>query len=279
MGGFPEQDTIEMAPFWMAEVEPEYPASVNPEPTENIASKADPTPPNSVPLELPAAVEPSLSRAPTETAVTTHFEPVRGPNPALFAATGGGTQSTTEFDVPFIRPQDPDAKGWLARLGLLSKRQPLVVWLVGTGSVFALSASIAFANKHFKHVAKPQVSHSTRPTPSAPSPAKSGPGVLAVPPTVSLSTPEPIVVIPAIPSPANTTPRKGQPNDPELVAAVGHVIAGRYSDAQMAYAPLSARLPIDPSFAVVSQLLAKKGEPRCSASAPTSKVSCPEVKQ
>ena len=281
-GDLPGQDTIEMAPFWMTEMEPEYPGCpgpVNREPAQKIASKSDAMSPNSAPLELPAVAETSLSQGPIETAVTTYFEPVRVPTMASSAAADAGTLSTTEFDVPYIRPHVPDARGWLARLGLLSKQRPLLVWLAGTGSVFALSASIAIGSRHFQHAAKSQASHPTRQAASASPPGRPPATVVASPPTVSLNNPEPIVVVSVATAASTTTPKKGQPNDPELVGAVGHVIAGRYGDAQKAYTLLSARLPTDPSFAVVSRLLAKKGDPRCSGSAPNTSVSCPEVKQ
>jgi hypothetical protein len=192
------------------------------------------------------------------------------------AEAGASCQSTTLFDIPFVRPPGPGARGWLVWLGLLSRRRPLSVWLGGTVSAFVLSAALVSSTKGL-HVAVPQVAHSRRTTMTAP-PLSSISGALKVSAPVGLIA-EPVVVVRAVPSSTTkTSKKKGQPNDPELVAAVGHLIAGRYKDAQAAYTLLATQARNDPSLGAVAQLLAKKLDPNCATTAPVTGISCPEVK-
>jgi len=279
LSDLPAQDTISMAPYWMTQPESENPVRVNPSSPEVAAAQPTPARADSVLPQAPAPVEYVGLTPSEETAITTCFEPVRSSSVPLCATQDAASQSTTVFDVPFIRPQEPDTRGWLVRLGLLSKRRPLVVWLVGTVSAFILSASIGFATKHLHHTAVPKVGHSKQAVITAP-PLPSGgmtikTNTLVAPTDIA----EPVVVVPAVSSLVSRKPKKkGQPNDPELVAAVGHLIAGRHKDAQAAYAVLAMRSPSDPSLATVARLLAKKLGPKCSSTAPVAGISCPEVK-
>ncbi len=188
------------------------------------------------------------------------------------------TQSTTVFDVQYIRPQQPKAQCWLARLGMLSGRRPVAVWLAGTASIFVLSASIGLATKHFHRAAKPQVGHLPRAVMTTAPWQPSGVAGGDIVPMVPKDDPQPIVIAPAVPSRPSSFTKKGQLHDPALVAAVGHLIAGRYSDAQKAYVTLAAQSPGDATLAALVRLLSKKMEPRCAGTAPKANASCPEVK-
>lgn len=199
------------------------------------------------------------------------------PYPAYPTAQDTASQTTTLFDVPFIRPQELGARGWLVRLGLLSRRRPLAVWLAGTVAVFVLSAAIGYSTKSLHQAAEPQVSHSRR-TVMTPLPLPSGSVASEVRAPQGLGV-EPVVVVPTVSSLATRTPTKrGHSNDPELVAAVGHLIAGRYTDAQAAYSLLATQSPNDLSLATVAQLLTKKLDPKCSNPVPVTGISCPGVK-
>jgi hypothetical protein len=275
----PAQDTISMAPYWMTQPEPECAVRVNPSSPEVAAAQSTPAPADNELHKVPTPVERAGLAPSEETAITTCFEPLRTSSVPLCETQDSASQSTTVFDVPFIRPQEPDTRGWLVRLGLLSKRRPLVVWLVGTVSAFILSASIGFATKHLHHTAVPKVGHSKQAVITAP-PLPSGGMTIKTNTLVAPSDiAEPVVVIPAVSSLVSSKPKKkGQTNDPELVAAVGHLIAGRYKDAQAAYTLLAVQSPSDPSLATVARLLAKKLDPKCSSTAPVASISCPEVK-
>jgi hypothetical protein len=181
-------------------------------------------------------------------------------------------QSTTENDVPYVAPGEPEPQPWLARLGLASKQRPWLVRLAGTSTLFALAASIALLSKHHHRRAEVTGRHSDPPITAV------LPTATAVDKGTNRNT-EPIIVIPAVPAVATGSPKKGQASKPELVAAVNDLISGRYGDAQAAYTALAAQSPNDPSLATLAQLLAKKLRPKFTSSAPIANISCPEVKR
>ena len=273
------QDTISMAPYWMTQPEPECRTRVNPSFPEVAAAQSTPAQADRGSPQVPAPIECAGLAPSEETAITTCVEPVRSSSAPRCAAQDSASQSTTVFDVPCIRLRQPDAHGWLLRLGLLSRRRPLVVWLAGTVSAFVLAASIGFATKHLRHVAEPKAGHSRRAVITAPPLPSGGMLVEANTSLAPKNIAEPVVVVPAVSSLATRkSKKKGQPNDPELVAAVGHLVAGRYNDAQAAYTILALQSPNDPSLATVVRLLAKKLDPKCSSTGHVVGISCPEIK-
>ncbi len=271
------QDTIQMAPFWMTELVPEQNAPSDLPLVGQSVHSPSATPTVSLsPGDSWVVKEPRQSQPHADTATTSYFEPFRISKAPFAAALNAGTQSTRAFDLQYVRTDEFEARGWLASLGLLSRRRPLLVWLVGTVTAFALTASIALLWKHHR---QPSESH-LRPECPAHSavPSSSTTRAATLPHTSTGRVPEPIVVIPAATSVVTSMPKKGQSSNPELVAAVGHLMSGRYSDALVAYAALATQSPNDASLAVVSRLLAKKTDSKCSNPAFNSNISCPQVK-
>lgn len=205
---------------------------------------------------------------------TSYFEPMRISR-APFGPEESSSQDTIPFDVPSPPSRNPIAFNWMAQLGLLSKRRPLLVWLGATATAFLLAATVTRLSRHEKHSPPPnpsQVQLMARTAPSA---------IATVTPSSAIQhrAPVSLVVIPATPMPASATrPKKGQPQNPELVAAVDSLISGHQSDAQVAYSKLATATPNDQALLTVSRLLAKKLSSQCSSSAPHLNVSCPEVK-
>jgi hypothetical protein len=199
---------------------------------------------------------------------------LRAPDHCAAASAEPGAQSTTVFDVPCVPARQRAALAWLARLGVMTQRKPRVVWVVATVCAFVVSASLSFTARHVQRAAPPQATKvfQTGSSRSAPPPLVLSSAALA-----SSLSPSPVVIIAAAPSfPSVAT--KGRPSDPELVAAVAHVISGRYKDAQQAYTALAMRSPTDPCLAFMARLLARKSAPECSGSQTDKNVSCPEVK-
>jgi hypothetical protein len=226
---------------------------------------------------------------------TTVFDtPLIAPQPAALQEK---IQSPTVLDKPLIAPQEFESQGWLARVGVLSKRHPLLVWLGGSVSIFVLSASTAAFSKSRHHLPASPVSHagsmvSREPAlttsldvgaASATTIAKSAPQASAEmrPVTPSHTSDKTILIVPVVPSPSVTgqSVRKGQPNDPDLIAAVGELVRGQYNDAQHAYSALAARSPNDAALAAVARLLVKETAPSCANAVTNSHISCPRVTQ
>lgn len=149
--GMPSQDTIEMAPFWMTEMEPQPEDPADAQIQDSAASEAV-----SKGAESEGQMFATQCFAPLslETMETTCFGPLRSDaRHVRREQVKIEAQRTTELDVPFIRNRDVEAHGWLARLGILSKRRPVLVWLVGTIAVFVLSAAVTLTTKHFHSAA------------------------------------------------------------------------------------------------------------------------------
>lgn len=210
-------------------------------------------------------------------AESARFEPARTA-PLEFSSVPGLAQSTTLFDMPAVSRSLAKTPGYLARIGTLSRLRPWLVWGLGSTSAFALSASITLAFNSWDSKQGSQLPRS-RPLvqPSSALAASSVVGA-ARGPSVATSASDPALVILSSNPVAAAIETKGAVNNPELVAAVGHLVAGRHQDARDAYARLSAQLPNERSLAVVARILEQKLAPRCSLSAPNSNRSCPEVK-
>jgi hypothetical protein len=254
------RDTIEMSPFWIAKSLP----------TEDIApSAAKPFYPASTPQF-------------EEATVIAAFEPLRSSGTLLNTKSDPHTQSTTLLDIPCVQPKVPEALRMTAWLGLFSKRKTLPVWLAATTSILALLASTGLAVKYSRYVARLEhnrPSPSVRSSPEVATHSAASEGSIKPNPTsTSTDSLEHIAVVPAIPSVARNATKRGQANDPELVVAVGHFIAGRIAEANEAYATLAIQRPGTASIAVMARLLAKRIDPQCAGNTPKPKVSCPEVK-
>jgi len=219
-------------------------------------------------LERPPVVA-KLSPPNLEPSATAYFEPMHVPKELLPRKRATNAPVTS------------DVRG-LSRLGQLSKQKPLLIWLGGAVLAFSLSAAASFAVRSALHPspvrsrAQAQIAAAGTAKPQATAPI---PNEIAASETAKHVPPQSIEVIPFVAQTALQTPaKKGQAIDPDLSAAAGHLIAGRYEDAQRAYADVAARTQNDPALAAVSHLLGKKLGPNCAGTTPSIGVNCPEVK-
>ena len=167
---------------------------------------------------------------------------------------------------------------WLEKLGLLAKARPV---LVAGGSVvgaLVLAAALLGATRLARHHQAPRhTAQASRDDSSTPHRAVVGAAAPALP--------EPIQIVEvSAPPAASGAPRsasipavKSAPNDPELAAAVAHVIAGRYSDAREAYASLSQRTDSATTYAAITRLLARTESAECSGGSQDAPKDCPGV--
>ena len=265
------QDTIEIAPFWVRQLESK-PLTV--ERTEAVPPL---TREPATTLELCASAEDVASQpSPNgQSAVTTYFEPIRVSDVSLQAVDIQEPQSKMDPDIapPASNANERRRPNWLAHLGQLTSRKPLFVWTGGTLLAFTFSAAISFGIRQFVHPSSTRQTTQLLPTPITASASKS--------PTEETSKRMPVPSLEVIPAVAEATlpiRKKGQPHDPQLTAAVGSLVAGRYNDAERAYAGVVARVPIDLALVAMSKLLAKKTGPRCTGTLQNPAVTCPEVK-
>ena len=108
--------------------------------------------------QSPAALNEVLRSGPeTPPQETSYFEPMRISR-APFGPEESSSQDTIPFDVPSLPSRNPIAFNWMAQLGLLSKRRPLLVWLGATVTAFLLAATVARLSKHEKHSPPPHPS-------------------------------------------------------------------------------------------------------------------------
>ncbi len=114
-------DTIETRPFWLEEPESEHTAHPN------------------------HFVQ---AQRPQQTQETLRFVPMRKPQAPFAPAPQEAIPNTTAFDVPTANSGRLRFIGWIAQLGLLSKRRPVLVWLVATATAFVLSATITWFAAH-----------------------------------------------------------------------------------------------------------------------------------
>ncbi|HKY34850.1 MAG TPA: hypothetical protein VJN18_02820 [Polyangiaceae bacterium] len=155
----------------------------------------------------------------------------------------------------------------LTQVGALTKQRPVLA--IGGAAIGAMILSFALVGA--TRVAEPKRAP-VPPTSSASQPALSKPAASApaVPPL-----PAPPAMV-AVPLPADTKPpaktTKG-PHDPELASAVGHLAAGRISEASQAYSALAARPTGGEVYARTAALLSRRAT-SCASGSPTL---CPEI--
>ena len=200
----------------------------------------------------------------------------------LITTSDSHTQSTTLLDIPCVQPRGHEVLRMTAWLGLFSKRKTLAGWLAGAAAILALLALTGLAVKHSRYVARP--AHD-RPSPSVRSSLEVATHSAVIedsakrnPTFTSTDWLDRVAIVPAIPSVVKPATKLGQANDPELVVAVGHLIAGRIAEAHEAYATLAIQRPGGASIVVIARLLAKRIDPQCAGNTPKVNVSCPEVK-
>ena len=131
-------DTIKMAPFWMAATETKRQEPVEAPPARDERSELGRVPVDTGLQVLRSAAEVAFPPF-GQGGGTTNLDPV---NPV-----SGSGQDWTR-DSSRVWSDEAGEQNWLARLGVLATRRPLLVWLVGTATVFILSAAFALASKH-----------------------------------------------------------------------------------------------------------------------------------
>ena len=164
---------------------------------------------------------------------------------------------------------------WLAKLGLLAKARPVLVACGAMAGAFVLAAVLLATTRMMGR-------HETRPAPAAKASATHS----VTPPTaVASASPTPIQIVETPPTvrsggatrPPSSPAKKKTPNDPELAAAVADVLAGRYSEARVAYAALSHRPGNTATYASLARLLARAEDPECLANGQGAPKDCPGV--
>jgi hypothetical protein len=185
--------------------------------------------------------------------------------------------------APVARESRPRARGpasWLALLGGLATRRPLPVAAAALVSAATLSLALLGVTRL---TGAPVPSERSRAAVAAQGETPNRELV----PLAAPSSGTPVTIPHVTPAPSATvvkeTPtdtaarRKGEPHDPELGHAIGHVAAGRYAEAEQAYAALAARSPSTPAYAALARLLAKRASAACATNA--TKPSCPEIQR
>jgi hypothetical protein len=221
------------------------------------------------------------------------------PEALLTAAATLANQETTSFDVAAVAPPAPRServedprtvivsvppttprqagkelakaqplglKSLLTLLGALTKQRPVLA--ISSAALGAMILSFALVGA--TRVAEPKRAP-VPPTPAASQPALSKPSAVA--PAVSPLPALPVVVAVPLLGDAKPAARTAKgPLDPELAAAVGHLAAGRISEASQAYSALAARPAGGDVYARTAALLSH----RATSCAPGS-TRCPEI--
>lgn len=181
----------------------------------------------------------------------------------------------TPNGVVKTRPIAATALSWLAKLGQLAKARPVLVACGALAGSFVLAAALLVSTRLIER--RELRAPAAVKLPAAGSSALSRPvvDVQAVP-----SMPVQIVDAPASANGATRSPTaKKIPNDPELAAAVAHVIAGRYGEARAAYALLSQRTASAATYTALSRLFARAENPACVANSKDAPKDCPGVQR
>ncbi len=154
----------------------------------------------------------------------------------------------------------------VALLGTRAKAEPRRVF--GAALLVALLLSVTFAG----------ISRAlTRPPAALPRPGASSSVVRAahgVPTSRAIeSAPAPAVSVRVTAAPS------GDATSRRATSALGHLLAGRETDARTAYARLASELPVGNAYAAVARLLERRAGPQCSARATAEASVCPELKR
>jgi hypothetical protein len=248
------------------------PAKMAPAKTDASFPCAEVADSNTTLFELPA-VRPeqrfadSRSREVTPTAVD-----MRSP------VSQGSSRDETPNGVAKARPPASRTLVWLAKLGLLAKARPVLVACGATAGALVLAATLLAATRLIQHH-EARRSQSVKPVAARP---VTPDHTFVAAPSAQLTLVQIVEAQATEPAgsatrtAASLLPRK-TPNDPELAAAVADVIAGRYSDARVAYAALSQRAGNARTYASLSRLLGRAESPECVASGQGAPKDCPGV--
>jgi hypothetical protein len=242
------------------------PSAVETQHTQRLAAVAAPAP-------APAA---AASRLPALERRESGAQKPQGSPPSA-ASAPLATQETTSFDVAVVGgaqarlPQQSASSAFLVQLGALTKQRPVLVLAGALMGALVLALALVGATR----VTEPKRALEPPPRPTA---RGSGASAGAKPPARApqaaqvASAPAGVVVAPT-PEPKPSPRAAKSPVDPEVAAAVGHLAAGRISEASKAYGALAARPRGGEVYAKVAALLAR----RASGCSEGSTASCPEV--
>lgn len=237
-----------------------------------------------------APVVASQSRA-TPTIVVGAVEPVPALSPLADGVTALVVQDTTAFDVEACPPVAPPPQGAeipaaqrgarvdlparrltggpLERLGLLARARPGLVLGGGLATALLLSLALVGAVQLTARRGARPATHLPRPPVTMTS--------NAAPPAAQVESPRPRIVVVQAPSNASKRAPRGAFADPELAAAVGHLAAGRLSEAAQSYQALSERAEGAEVYGKLSAVLARRAGLPCAANSPGSNDTCPEI--
>jgi hypothetical protein len=274
--------------------------------TERLAPIVAPPPPaptETLPLNqtqrlAPVLVPPPAVR-PTPTIVVRAPEVAPAPPPPIDSFAALAAQDTTAFDVEACPPvpeqpqrredevspvravtaqrlarasQPPRRRthGLLEQLGLLAKARPGLVLGGGTAAALMISLALVGAMQLTTRRGAPPAS------PPSPGAATMAP-IPSANPVASAVVRPPFVAIQPPPVPSGRRAKAAVVADPDLVAAVGHLAAGRLTEAAQSYQSLSTRAEGAEVYGKLSALLTRRAGPSCVAPAPANGNACPEI--
>lgn len=187
-------------------------------------------------------------------------------------------QTVTLLDGPPIRGLRQARKGYLIRLGLLTKRYPIRVCVAAIAISLAASATVVLGAKYLmlrahRGTVNPVKTERSSPAASVPTLERSG----SVAREQDRHAPT-LFIERSLPGAPATRKGSGRTEPADFAAAAQSLVQGHYAEAQAEYASLAARPGADPTDIQISQLLARRVSPPCSNTALSAQpVSCPEV--
>ncbi len=211
--------------------------------------------------------------APAAPPVATEATP---PASVRAASTSTASVSRTIARAPLMPPQ-----ALLAALGNAARKSPLLVAAGALSGAVILTLALIGASRLLpmepsQRPAGPVAEASAAPPSVAPA--------AALTPTVAIATPiatasaQPLTS--SVTTPTSAVPPGGATGlskaDPDVAQAVGHLVAGRLAEAQLAYSRLAAREPQNAAYAAISRMLDQRSTAPCSQKQPAK--GCPEVR-
>jgi len=192
-------------------------------------------------------------------------------------------QVTTLFDTPAVRGLNVRKKGYLVRLGLLTKRYPVRVSIAAIVIALASSGAVVFGTKLLIVKSRSKVIRSPSLTQAAPTAVlKTIASPSPAPPSASQNQRRPFVIESRSPDLDETKPDGktlgGRKPTSDFALAASGLVQGRYAEARVSYAALAARSSADPTDIALSKLLTRRLSLPCTRATLTEHdVTCPEV--
>lgn len=270
---------------------PPAPAAPSPAPVEARLSPV-PNQPTVLPAQPPssqqttdfdvAAVAPFFVTPPS--GVLNRTAPAVAPPAATEATPPASVRAASTSTAPVSRtiahaPLMPQAL--LAALGNAARRSPLLVSAGALSGALILTLALIGASRllPMKPSQRPAgpVAEASAALPSV-APAAERSATVATAAQIATTSAQPLTSS-VTPPPSSVPPGAATGSskaDPDVVQAVGHLVAGRLAEAQLAYSRLAAREPQNAAYAAISRMLDQRSTAPCSQKQPAK--GCPEVR-